>query len=1854
MNQNLHSLTKLTEFARDFEEQPDTLLSRFVNKIQHAYNQSYNAVNDISSYNQQQQQQQQQQQIPNITTSKSVFYNDSEAADNHQSIVQNNHPSTCNILPGTFPDDSLTIPNEISSSTTNEDSNSGENLDSLSLEHNEGRTTVNVLIRLRNLVASKNNDLRNYKDTDLHRFWMPDSKAKECYDCAQKFSTFRRKHHCRLCGQIFCSKCCNQVVSGKIIKCSGDLKVCNYCSKIVLSYLRSPNITKDLNSDLQALQQNLSGRLETKDENESSPNLSSPQSPMQRKISVGYQEERFAIHQPHITMDDRKNILQQSSSLIALLEEMRQVLPAQNCGLDLIQYLNMKQKTSNKMQALAILSAMLEAGFIHPIVHDSEQTEFDENLHYRFATELPRQTIDTINFNSVNQQTDNVISPQFEQFGNEPHPPNFHDAAALKFKISRDVDMDNAMHSTASKLLESYCDHEEQLIAQMLRTFQLDLQWSKILNPLCCRAANHFKPEYCTNELMDIRNFVNFKKIAGGKRVESSIVGGVVFSKNVAHKEMATRVEQPRILLLQCPIVYERIEGKFVSISTVLLQEKEYLRHVCARIMSFKPNVVLVHKNVAGVAQDMLRSHGITLVLDVKLSVMDRLARTLQCDVLTNIEGNIAQPKLGICDAFYIRNYNDGNGSTKTLMFFEKLANPRGFTCLLRGGNNKELAKVKKIASFLVYARYNWRLEMSFLLDEYAEALTPKPPIFDSKETSPADENANINKQTTSEEENLMQSAAATAAGSTPSKRAVILERKSEEKIFTTVTDVSHDFSDPLRSTSNSKHNEQSPNLELEVEHRYDNRFRSALSSTILSVSPFLSFPLPFLETEQGRKCLLRSLFPAELYYSKLWSSTNFSGNVHSLERGESSEITPRNKEEIQLNPPHPFHKLKITAPVDNYEIQTLLAEFRAYGGRYPKKPEMFKMLKQYHHQTTTIYQNPQKMQEDIIYKDVLDIENHQRLPVLFCSFFYNQKGGASSFCAPPTLLDMKFYGNHDIMLSQFLHRYCFRTSCNVCNLPMKGHIRRYVHSMGCIKVFLSEDNAKFDANNIYFTAWCSKCKEVTPTVALAESSKCLSLAKYLELRFYGHGYKKRALIEENSTLNTNCSHSLHRDYIHQFSYRGAAARFQYTPIETWEISFPALTISLHPPITFNRFEVLEEVKNFSMKGHEVYTRIHERIADLATEDENSPLAANLKMTLSKDQFIFKQHMEIIQTLLTENRASCYDITDALLTAKRVLAESIECWEPRLHEIVLAQKNAVKQSHDSTQQHHVDSGTICTEELLSEHLEISPTTAIPPPSDIPLPVHSEELVVDNNTTNAESAIVTSPNNLEKSGTENHFTIPQITNSSDKKTIKKMLNHLLPSTGPVNLLQSPFNIQEHYTLPLGAFPVIVHDLDLSSVIAYSLTCGEYKHAVNLLSSQTNNVQTYTTDNTSISNAGGVNPSPHVKRKSQECHESDECTKENNTVFSGDDERTKSKSNSHIEVSFQDNSVQFTCKIYFAQEFDQMRSKTLKAPKLDKSVYREIEQSKKREELKISQSRNGPEIELIRKVNEINTNNEGNDIKSEEYNHQKEEVPKSIDIIEESRNYFARSLCSSVQWEAKGGKSGSRFCKTSDDRFVLKEMSKNDVNIFEIFAPNYFDYINKCQQQNQPTLLAKIFGVFKVIIKKKDSTVEKALLVMENLFYECDIKNKFDLKGSERNRLVDPMNQQEGDIVLLDENLVQMSWSKPLYVLTHSKVVLKDAINRDACFLEKNEVMDYSLLVGLDERNGLLVLGIIDYIRTYTFEKRVESFVKKQTGILGGMNKLPTIIAPQHYRQRFYDAMDRYFPTVPDRWEGLSKI
>jgi hypothetical protein len=49
------------------------------------------------------------------------------------------------------------------------------------------------------------------RSRSMKHFWMSDRSAKTCYECENLFNFFRRKHHCRSCGQIFCSKCCSRL-----------------------------------------------------------------------------------------------------------------------------------------------------------------------------------------------------------------------------------------------------------------------------------------------------------------------------------------------------------------------------------------------------------------------------------------------------------------------------------------------------------------------------------------------------------------------------------------------------------------------------------------------------------------------------------------------------------------------------------------------------------------------------------------------------------------------------------------------------------------------------------------------------------------------------------------------------------------------------------------------------------------------------------------------------------------------------------------------------------------------------------------------------------------------------------------------------------------------------------------------------------------------------------------------------------------------------------------------------------------------------------------------------------------------------------------------------------------------------------------------------------------------------------------------------------------------------------------------------------------------------------------------------------------------------------------------------------
>ncbi|KAF3918372.1 hypothetical protein ABW21_db0209423 [Orbilia brochopaga] len=244
-------------------------------------------------------------------------------------------------------------------------------------------------------------------------------------------------------------------------------------------------------------------------------------------------------------------------------------------------------------------------------------------------------------------------------------------------------------------------------------------------------------------------------------------------------------------------------------------------------------------------------------------------------------------------------------------------------------------------------------------------------------------------------------------------------------------------------------------------------------------------------------------------------------------------------------------------------------------------------------------------------------------------------------------------------------------------------------------------------------------------------------------------------------------------------------------------------------------------------------------------------------------------------------------------------------------------------------------------------------------------------------------------------------------------------------------------------------------------------------------------------------------------------------------------------------------------------------------------------------------------------------------------------------------FIESLSRCVKWDSKGGKTKSVFLKTLDDRIILKQLSPIETNAFLKFAPSYFHIMSEALFHELPTAIAKMLGFFTISIKNPNTGTELRwdLLVMENLFYDRKMSRTFDLKGSMRNRYVQETGEQNE--VLLDENMVDYIWKNPLFVREHSKKLLRASLWNDTLFLERNQVMDYSLMVGIDDHRKELVIGLIDCVRTYTFDKRIENYLK-MSGIAGGGRNKPTIMSPKEYKRRFREAMERYVLEAPNCW------
>ncbi|XP_065655744.1 1-phosphatidylinositol 3-phosphate 5-kinase isoform X3 [Hydra vulgaris] len=1180
---------------------------------------------------------------------------------------------------------------------------------------------------------------------NFKQYWMPDEHCKECYECSDKFNTFRRRHHCRVCGQIFCSRCCSQEVPGKVMGFSGDIRVCNYCCNIVQAYLNDENFDKSIaalgedwriGSDHNCFLYDYGGsassvnsaktnqikedpfRMKRATSTNSLATIDRATTPIQRSPFDAFgvaPSEANNIKQDYLLRELWHQISDPRSGLELQSHRFR-MKTHHNCfiGSELIDWLLTHNKFNSRSQAVKVVQGLLDGGWIACVYANEENIFKDEYMLYQptkmaiaeaevatMSSQLPKDDVDLtcleknltdddaeapewlkqithsaiedenesahpvpgaktvsarlLDLDQVPNDTEQnktdlsiqmklnaqVVDddnkepfdqvPQISLITNQPPVPLdhwtlvdvnelskkkkiakqnssavlnedlFHGILFPRPNIKNEFQDDNAENSN-----NNYCErlakdrlsaasqhHLKAMLEQLLKQDHLLLEWDKIIMPFILQVSEMVVPDVHRDDDMDIRRYVWFTKVPGGLKSDCHLINGVVFPKNVSHKRMNTVFTSPKILMMSCAIEYQRVENKMVSLDPMVLQEHAFLQNFVRRVLDLKPNILLVERNVACKAQEMLLNGGITLVHNIKPHIMENISRCTGADILPTME-QITKPRLGTCQSFRIEKFMLLNGEAKSLMYFEGCAPDLGCSLVLRGGNIKTLIKVKKIIQYLIYVAYHSKLEMKFLLDELA-----MPPSLDQ------------------------------------------LLPKSKSA-----------------SSLQDKDNTEDGNaINVESSDSEAKKFQKCLQRIILSSSPFLTYTMPYLLTEEGSKSSCRDFISDRIYWSRYLDGSIYRPGKLREDDHEWVENSVKISSEVRIKPPHIFTDPSVLIKYidDEKKRGKLLNDYRAQGGcidlkmfqdyedRERRKIYGIKMNSQ-----TSNYLESEKTDKPTCNEgdskelhesspdpklDCFDAYNHQKIAVLFSSYS-SDSSNAPKPCISPWAVFMEFYGRNDITLGGFLERYCFRPSymcpSHNCEVTMVNHVRYFAHCDSSLYIHMRNLEAPIPGydGTILTWSWCKICKEVTSVVPLSSEAQSLSFAKYLELRFYGNSYIRRGSAE-------SCFHSLHHDHNQYFSYSNMVASFKYRPIDLYEVIIPphSITIGKQRNMTY----LINEVEEIASKVDYVNNVIMERILDLKGEDlmTNNPRESKINdfiRDLEKEHSNIKDLLDVINS----------------------------------------------------------------------------------------------------------------------------------------------------------------------------------------------------------------------------------------------------------------------------------------------------------------------------------------------------------------------------------------------------------------------------------------------------------------------------------------------------------------------------------------------------------------------------------------------------------------------------------------------
>ncbi|XP_052795971.1 T-complex protein 1 subunit gamma-like [Mya arenaria] len=223
-------------------------------------------------------------------------------------------------------------------------------------------------------------------------------------------------------------------------------------------------------------------------------------------------------------------------------------------------------------------------------------------------------------------------------------------------------------------------------------------KWSDLACKIAIEATSCVALDEGGRKEIDIKRYAKVEKIPGDTIEDSEVLKGVMINKDVVHPKMKRRLENPRILLLDCNLEYKKGESqtnieisKEEDFSKILRMEEEFIEKMCNEIIEVKPDLIITEKGVSDLAQHYLIKAGISCIRRVRKSDNNRIARACGATVVNRTD-ELREEDIGTgCGLFEVRKFGD-----EYFTYLVDCKDPKACTILLRGASKDILSEVER------------------------------------------------------------------------------------------------------------------------------------------------------------------------------------------------------------------------------------------------------------------------------------------------------------------------------------------------------------------------------------------------------------------------------------------------------------------------------------------------------------------------------------------------------------------------------------------------------------------------------------------------------------------------------------------------------------------------------------------------------------------------------------------------------------------------------------------------------------------------------------------------------------------------------------------------------------------------------------------------------------------------------------------------------------------------------------------------------------------------------------------------------------------------------------------------------